>query len=355
MRRVAKAVEGEGHRADGVFEGGGVKGIAFAGAIAAAEERAGVQEWVNVAGTSAGSIVAALLAVGYRAADMKRILREAKYRKFADYGFGGMFIGGVRNALRLRGLAPGDYFAKWMSDQLAASPLGKKLGRELTFADLKRTDLPPKPPEMDDAEYERAKYRLHVIASDVTAGRMVVLPGAISGYTTEDGTPLQPDELKVVDAVRMSMSYPFLFNPVSLHQAEKPHYLIDGGLLSNFPIWLFDSPNPKRPTWGFRLHPGVTADEQPSYRRLRRPLWEPGLVMNMFSAAMEAWDHEQMSRVTKARTMSIPTHGIKTTDFKLSDKQATDLYDWGFEAGENFFMQPETLEYRNSFGLVAVS
>ena len=49
------------HRADGVFEGGGVKGIAFAGAIAAAERDAGVKEWVNLAGTSAGSIVSALL------------------------------------------------------------------------------------------------------------------------------------------------------------------------------------------------------------------------------------------------------------------------------------------------------
>jgi predicted acylesterase/phospholipase RssA len=52
----------ERHRVDAVFEGGGVKGIAFAGAIAAAEREAGVQEWVNLAGTSAGSIVAALLA-----------------------------------------------------------------------------------------------------------------------------------------------------------------------------------------------------------------------------------------------------------------------------------------------------
>ena len=42
----------ERHRADAVFEGGGVKGIAFAGAIAAAEKDAGVEEWVNVAGTS---------------------------------------------------------------------------------------------------------------------------------------------------------------------------------------------------------------------------------------------------------------------------------------------------------------
>jgi NTE family protein len=67
----------ERHRADGVFEGGGVKGIAFAGAIASAERDAGVQEWVNLAGTSAGSIVAALLAVGYDSAGLQKILGEA--------------------------------------------------------------------------------------------------------------------------------------------------------------------------------------------------------------------------------------------------------------------------------------
>jgi predicted acylesterase/phospholipase RssA len=40
----------------------------------------------------------------------------------------------------------------------------------------------------------------------------------------------------------MSMSYPFLFTPVVLHREGKPVYVVNGGLLSNFPIWLFDSP-----------------------------------------------------------------------------------------------------------------
>ena len=62
----------ERHRADAVFEGGGVKGIAFAGAIAAAW-KAGVKEWVNLAGTSAGSIVSALLVAGYDAAGLHKI------------------------------------------------------------------------------------------------------------------------------------------------------------------------------------------------------------------------------------------------------------------------------------------
>ncbi len=193
----------ERHRADGVFEGGGVKGIAFAGAIAAAERDAGVQEWVNLAGTSAGSIVAALLVVGYDAAGLRTILSRAVYSRFADCGPGGMWLGGVVNAVgRLRGMAPGAYFLEWMRDQLAASPLAKELGRtDLSFGDVKRRDLPPidELPGIAPEKYERATYRLHVIGSDVTTGRMIVLPDDLPDYEDERGKPFDKDSFPLVD------------------------------------------------------------------------------------------------------------------------------------------------------------
>jgi NTE family protein len=344
----------EQHRADAVFEGGGVKGIAFAGAIAAAERDAGVREWVNLAGTSAGSIVAALLAAGYDAAGLQQILAQAHYARFADCGHGGMWGGGLWNAIvRLRGMAPGEYFIEWMQDQLAASPLAKELGKtELTFADVRRRDLPPKEqiPDISDAKYERAKYRLHVIGSDVTTGRMLILPDDLPDYTDKDGKPFDKDSFRVVDAVRMSMSYPFLFTPVVLHRQGKPVYIVDGGLLSNFPIWLFDSPNPKRPTWGFRLHPGANVEEGLPYRRIPRPFWQVPLLKAMFSAATEAWDREQMEQVVSARTVSIPTHGISTTDFGLTKADADSLYGWGQDAAHAFFTASEQKSYLNSFG-----
>jgi NTE family protein len=344
----------EQHRADGVFEGGGVKGIAFAGAIAAAERDAELKEWVNVAGTSAGSIVAALLVAGYDAAGLRKILAEAVYPKFPDCGPGGVWLGGVVNALtRLRGAAPGKYFHTWMGEQLAASPLAKELGKsELTFADVRRRDLPPKDqiPDITDAKYERAKYRLHVIGSDITTGRMIILPDDLPDYTDKDGKPFDKDSFPVVDAVRMSMSYPFLFTPVVLHRQGKPVYVVDGGLLSNFPIWLFDSPNPKRPTWGFRLHGGENVDEGLPYRQIPRPLWAVPLLKAMFSAATEAWDREQMEQVVSARTVSIPTHQVSTTNFGLSKAEAANLYDWGEQAAHAFFASPEQRAYINSFG-----
>jgi len=129
----------ERHRADGVFEGGGVKGIAFAGALAVAERDAGVKEWVNLAGTSAGSIVSALLVAGYDAAGLQKILAAATYSRFADCGPGGMWLGGVYSAIfRRRGMAPGRYFKEWMNEQLAASPLARELGKNR--ADLRRCE-----------------------------------------------------------------------------------------------------------------------------------------------------------------------------------------------------------------------
>ncbi|HEY8777130.1 MAG TPA: patatin-like phospholipase family protein [Gaiellaceae bacterium] len=344
----------EKHRADGVFEGGGVKGIAFAGAIAAAERDAGVQEWVNVAGTSAGSIVAGLLVAGYDAAGIQKLLAAARYARFADTGPGGVWVGGLWNALlRLRGAAPGSYFREWMGEQLAASPLAKELGKsELTFADVKRLDLPPKEdiPGISDEKYERAKYRLHVIGSDITTGRMIILPDDLPDYTDADGRPFDKDSFPLVEAVRMSMSYPFLFTPVVLHREGKPVYVVDGGLLSNFPIWLFDSPNPKRPTWGFRLHPGSDVEEGLPYRKIPRPLWAVPLLKAMFSAATEAWDRQQMAQVVSARTVSIPTHAISTTDFGLTKSEADSLYAWGVNAAHDFFTAPDQQAYLNSFG-----
>ena len=344
----------ERYRADAVFEGGGVKGIAFAGAIAAAEQDGGVKEWVNLAGTSAGSIVSALLVAGYDAAGLQKILADAKYPRFADTGFGGMWLGGIYNAVFLRrGLAPGKYFKEWMNEQLAASPLARELGKtELTFADVRRRDLPPRSelPDITDEKYERATYRLHVITSDVTSGRMAILPDDLPNYEDENGKPFEKDTFPIVDAVRMSMSYPFLFAPVTLHHGGRPYYMVDGGLLSNFPIWMFDSPNPKRPTWGFRLHPGADVVEGMPYRKIPRPLWAAPLLKAMFSAATEAWDREQMEHVVSARTVSIPTHSISTTNFGLTHTDADNLYSWGQTAAHTFFTTKEQTDYLNSFG-----
>jgi NTE family protein len=328
------ATQTEEHRADGVFEGGGVKGIAFAGALAAAEEVLGIREWVNVAGTSAGAIAAALVAAGYSPGELREVLSKTRYREFADYGPGGRWISGPLNALTHRGLAHGDHFREWLGDRLDKAPEGH---REMKFRDLARKDLPD---GLSDAERKAARYRLRVIASDITGARMLVLPDDISDYCDEDGNPRDPDELSVVDGVRMSMSFPFFFEPVTLHRRDgegnvRPHLIVDGGLLSNFPVWLFDSPEPVRPTWGFRLHAGTTKEEPP-YNEVSRPLWELPMAKALFVTAMEAWD-VRMSARSFARTVSIPTGEIKTLDFDLTEAKGNYLWEQGHRAATEAF------------------
>jgi NTE family protein len=330
--------------ADAVFEGGGVKGIAFAGAIKVSEQ-AGVQEWKNVAGTSAGAIAACLLAAGYHAADLDRIM-TVKYRQFADYGFGGL-PRGVVNSLWMRGLARGRFFTQWLKGHLAESPLGKTLdGREPTFADVVRKDLPA---DLTDDERRRALYRLRVIASDVTAGRMLVLPHDIEGFSlAKSGPKLTPDTLTLAQAVRMSMSFPFLYTPVTLWEGARPHFIVDGGLLSNFPVWLFDSGGtrrPARPTWGFRVHGGTELEEPTPNRPIRLPLWRLALAKAMFQAASEAWDRDRADRAQTVRTVDIPTGRISTTDFDLSDEDAAFLRTSGEDSARRFFASQDTKDY----------
>jgi len=336
--------------ADAVFEGGGVKGIALAGAVAAAEE-AGVRVWKNVAGTSAGAIVACLIAVGYDGKGLKKILDDVVYSEFADYGPLGKAQGWLWNQFRMRGLAPGSFFSRWLADRIRESPLAQELGKdELAFADVARDDLPD---NLAPADRERALYRFRVIGSEITSGKMLVLPQGIEGYYREDKTPYSAEDLTLVEAVRMSMSYPFLYAPHVLYdKQENPHYVVDGGLLSNFPVWLFDRRDGKpsvRPTWAFRLHGGGRDEPAEPYRPIGMPFWRLALARAMFSAATGAWDERNVTEAASVRTINIPTFEINTVDFNLTRENGERLYRSGVESTNRFFVRPETRKYLEQF------
>ena len=182
--------------ADLVLEGGGVKGIALVGAYTALSE-AGYNVH-RIAGTSAGAIVGALIAAGMTSGDLKRVMREIDYGRFEDKGFLDHLglVGKGASLLFEKGIYEGSYLRAFMNDQLNA------LGVE-TFADL-RIDDPGASPT--DAK----AYRLVVMTSDVTRARLVRLPWDYEQYG------LDPDEQRVADAVRASMSIPFFYEPVRL-------------------------------------------------------------------------------------------------------------------------------------------
>src|SRR5690242_4483872 len=106
-------------RVDAVFEGGGDKGIGLVGAVAATEKH-GLQ-FENLAGTSAGAIVAALVAAGYTADELKQIMESLDYKKFEDETVLDK-IGPLGKALNVgfeKGIYKGHYFEQWLRELLA--------------------------------------------------------------------------------------------------------------------------------------------------------------------------------------------------------------------------------------------
>src|SRR6266700_7238934 len=97
-------------KVDGVFEGGGVTGIGLVGAVSVIE--AAGYEFANLAGTSAGAIIASLLAAGYNAAELKQTINGIDFNTFEDPPLIGHipFVGAVVDEIFLKGLYKGDVF-----------------------------------------------------------------------------------------------------------------------------------------------------------------------------------------------------------------------------------------------------
>ena len=157
---------------------------------------------------------------------------------------------------------------------------------------------------------------------------------------------IDPDQLEVALAVRMSMSIPIFFKPVRIEDAatNHEHLIVDGGILSNFPVWLFDVPDdevPDWPTFGLML---VEPDPKtPIGERLPAPEHAPrgvrGLVellSGIVHTMLEAHDRLYLEKAQYARTIPIPTLGVRTTEFDLSRDRAQALYDSGRAAAAQF-------------------
>lgn len=299
-------------KADAVFEGGGVKGTGLVGAVAYAESLG--YTWENVAGTSAGAIVASLIAAGYSGLELKTVLEELDYNRFKDRGVLARIplVGPAASLVFQKGMYQGDFLTEWLE-----ALFREKTGiRDLKFGDLHTGEKDPK-----------YRYKLRVIASDLSRGNLLCLPQDISAYGME------PDQLSVVAAVRMSMSIPFFFRPVPLTGGDYTSWVVDGGVLSNFPVWLFDcgpGETPEWPTFGFKLvEPNANVP-----RTIRGPIT---LLGALFSTMMEAHDTRYIKDAHFARTIPIPTLGVGTIEFDISLERRQALYESGYAAARRFF------------------
>ncbi|WP_221565510.1 patatin-like phospholipase family protein [Alkalihalobacillus sp. TS-13] len=286
---------------DGVFSGGGVRAIAFIGGLKAAEQK-GIT-FNRAAGTSAGAIFAAMVAAGYKSDEIKDLLHKVDLREFLDprrLSVAFPFMKWLTLYWKL-GLYKGKRLEQWVEEVLAAKGLK-------TFGDL-------------------SEGSLKIIASDITNGRLIVLPDDLERYG------ILPERFKIAKAVRMSASIPYFFDPMKIYDATgKKNFIVDGGVLSNFPIWLFQDgkTESKRPTLGFQLKPSQFEQKPNDVKNAI------SLFHGLFDTMMDAHDARHISEAHSADIVFIPVKQISMINFDLSSEVIDELTDFGIESTEKF-------------------
>ncbi|TPG33076.1 patatin-like phospholipase family protein [Mycolicibacterium hodleri] len=327
-------------RADLVLSGGGVKGVGLVGAVVGLLD-AGYQPQ-RVSGTSAGSIVGAIVAAAAHSGSMtgaqvKELALQLDYSKFLDPGplERVPLVGPSLALLRGSGIYKGDYAHEWVRGQLA--DLGVA-----TFGDLALDDdeLPPE-----------QRYRLVVTVADVTMGQLVRFPW---DYRRVYG--LDPDEQSVADAVRASMSIPFIFRPASLTSTSGlTSTLVDGGLLSNFPLDSLDRTDGKEPRWpsfGITLLPNLPDGNDrviPALATLRR-FGVPHLLEDVLTTMLVGRDQAYLSQPwVDARAIRVDSTDVGFLDFDITENEVEAQYLKGYGAAERFLAGWDWAEYVRRF------
>lgn len=283
------------------FEGGGVKGVAYAGALKVLEEKGFLDKIQKVAGTSAGAITACMLSLGYSADKIAEIVKGMNLNSFEDWQF-------PWNRFRKYGIHPGKTFLKWLSTQINQSPLG--LSDTITFAQLR----------------EKGGRDLHVFACDIYTHKLA----EFSAQTTPDA--------RVAGAVRASMSIPLFFNAWKFpDNIPNDHLHVDGGMIYNYPVSAFDHKNDINwQTLGLRLDDvhKKAVDIHFGYGN-----WIQ-YVKNTFETLMTSQDiHFIHDAEDTQRTIIIDDLGVSATDFDLSEEKKQALITSGKTCMEAFLKQ----------------
>lgn len=318
----------------GIFEGGGAKGLAHVGALKAAEERR--VKLIGVAGASAGAIAAALVAVGYTADEIykpngnpKGVLDKDFVESFLERKMwddskhfvvdfkktfsGSGFIGAASKAIffyRRHRQVLGQLTGKngLFSTKSFESYIGELLKKKIANGSGSNGEV----------LFRDLTIPLKIVSSDISNQKIKIF--------SKTDTPTTP----VAKAVAASICIPYFFIPVSLDDC----HLVDGGLLSNFPAWLFDEERrqvgPHVPTFGFRLVEAQTHNSESSSFT--------GFSRSMFSTALSGDQQLEIREVENLHVIPLRVN-VTTFDLDMTAEQRAELYVSGKDSARTFFIQ----------------
>ena len=297
-----------------VFEGAGIRGIAYCGAITELESKNMIQPVEKVGGTSAGAIVALALSLGYSAKEIQDIISSTNFKKFNDGNY--FFVGGINRTNKYFGWYRGNRVENWLE-----KIIDQKTGNtDISFEEL----------------HAKGFKDLYVTGTCLNKQQLVIF--------SHETYP----KMKVKDAIRISMSIPLYFEAVFIdkdgtvikHPKEKEglDIMVDGGFTGNFPIQLFDSSQTNFTTLGFR----IDSDEQIKNDLEQKNI--ASLPVDNFKQYMSAFynmvienlNRRQLTNDDWKRTVSISDGRIGPRIRKLSSEEINTLMENGRNAMKSY-------------------
>jgi NTE family protein len=199
-------------------------------------------------------------------------------------------------------LFDGDFIEEWMYKTLLKK--GVK-----TFADIRTKKADKSNPK---------GYKVRMTAVDANRGKVVILPDDISFYG------IDPDRLEVAKAIRMSTSVPFAFKPVEINKmygkSSKKHYLVDGGVLDNFPLWMIQ-PSSSIPLIGCMLK-----------GKIKFNILNPLSILKKIISVVHDYGIPDVKDYKNCCIVKIDTANISFLDFNLDDREKEYLIQSGKRA-----------------------
>ena len=280
-----------------VFEGGGVKGVAYVGGLQVLEDQGVLQNIERVAGTSAGAITSCLVSLKYSPADITNTITNMDLGSFDDKE-------GLFKKMRDYGIHPGNTFLAWIKKQIVASSHG--FSEDATFEDFEKAGC----------------LDLRVFSSDIYT------------HMVKEFSYRKTPKVIVAEAVRASMSIPMYFNAWQFSNNNPDNHLyVDGGMVYNYPITAFDEGSVNMETLGFRLediHAKRTVSDFGFGHWVK-------YVKNTFDTLLRAQNIDFNKMPDHAvRSIVIDDLGVSATDFDISAELKSQLIACGKSATQAF-------------------
>ena len=299
-----------------VFEGAGIRGIAYCGAIHEMELTGMMQQVEKVAGTSSGAVVALTISLGYTGSEIQEIITGTNFKKFNDGRY--FFAGGINRINKYFGWYRGNRIENWIEEIIK-----QKTGNaDITFKEL----------------HQKGFKDLYITGTCLNKQKLIIF--------SHETYP----KMKVKDAVRISMSIPLYFESVFIDKdgnvIQQPKknavdldVMVDGGLTGNFPIRIFDSASVhNEATLGFRIDSDEQIKNDKESKKLApMPVGNLKEYLNAFyNMAIENLNRQQLTFEDWQRTVSISDGKIGPRIRKLSEEDLTVLIENGRQAMKNF-------------------